>query len=347
MSLLSDRGLFRADFTDHHAVLGVSVEAEIKDIRKRYLKIARQLHPDSAAKTNPDTQKLAESLLSKMVNPAWERLSQEKERTDYLVVLKLKGQAAGQQANLDLSSEMAKQLLSAANPDHFYQTSLSDLATKQYEQLDQALELTAQISELNMVYLMRRETKGDGPRSEPKKAIYTGQNVPDPAQSPPRTASAAASAAPPPKPVDQRVSLEDQYYRRAEDCVTRGNFAQAVLELRDALKINPSSSRCHSLMGFVYFKQNQGTMAKIHFNKALESDSQNDMALKGLAALNKLQGTTGQAGGKSADGKSTGGKSTGGKSAGGKPGSSNSAKPKKPDDKSGGGGLFGLFGKKK
>jgi curved DNA-binding protein CbpA len=331
MSFQIDRGLFRADFIDHHAVLGVPVDAEVKDIRKRYLKIARQLHPDSAAQSGPEAQQQAGVLLSKMVNPAWERLSQERERNDYLVVLKLKGQAAIQQTGLDFSGEMAKQLLNAANPDHFYQTSLRDLAAKQYEQVDQAVELIAQISELNLAYLMRKESKGEIKLNEPKKTLFTGSNVVDPGQSSSRSAATAAPAPPPPQ--NPRITLEDQYYRRAEDLVTRGNFARAVLELRDGLKINPASSQCHSLLGFVYLKQNQGTMAKIHFTKALESNPQNEMAVKGMDAINR-SGTKG-AGAKGAGAKGTGSK-----------GATNPTKDNKPNDKSGG-GLFGLFGKKK
>lgn len=322
MSFQIDRGLFRADFTDHHAILGVSVDAEIKDIRKRYLKIARQLHPDSAARSGPEEQKQAGEFLSKMVNPAWERLSQEKERNDYLIILKLKGQAAGQHSGAPIASEVAKQLMTAANLEHDYHTSLSALATKQYEHLDQTLELTAQISELNLVYLMRKEAKGELKINEPPKPFTTGSG-----EAPATSRSAPAAPPPPPAP---RLTLEDQYYRRAEDLVRRDNFSRAVLELRDALKINPRSSQCHSLLGFVYFKQNQSTMARIHFNKALETDPNNDMAVKGLKALER----TAPAPAKGAAPKGASNPTTG-------------TKPNKPNDKSSGGGFFGLFGKKK
>ncbi|MBO1349251.1 MAG: hypothetical protein EBE86_018515 [Hormoscilla sp. GUM202] len=49
MSFLIQKGLFKTDFTDYHAVLGVPVDAEKKEIRKRYedrQKTARQQrHP--------------------------------------------------------------------------------------------------------------------------------------------------------------------------------------------------------------------------------------------------------------------------------------------------------------
>ncbi|MBC6474524.1 MAG: DnaJ domain-containing protein [Hormoscilla sp. GM102CHS1] len=45
MSFLIQKGLFKTDFTDYHAILGVPVYAENKEIRKRYMKIAKKLHP--------------------------------------------------------------------------------------------------------------------------------------------------------------------------------------------------------------------------------------------------------------------------------------------------------------
>ena len=137
------------------------MDAEIKDIRKRYLTIARLLHPDSGASETDEARQRASDFLSKLVNPAWEKLSQERDRSEYLIVLKLKGQQGLRQQNDLALGNLAKQLLTSNNPDHFYKTSLKDLATKQYEQLDQTLELTAQLSELNLVYLMRKESNGE------------------------------------------------------------------------------------------------------------------------------------------------------------------------------------------
>jgi curved DNA-binding protein CbpA len=311
-----DRGLFKLDFTDHHAVLGVSVDADIKEIRKRYLTIVRRLHPDSFATETETEKQRANEFLSKMVNPAWEKLSSERDRTEYGLLIKLKGQqAARQQSSVDVVSGLAKQLVTASNPEHFYKVSLQDLAEKQYQQLDQTLELTGQISELNMVYLIRKEGKGESGFSEPARTIYTGSAV---SSSGNTAAKATAKDADPPR----RESLADQYYRRAEEFAAKNNFAKAILELRDALQIEPNNSRCHSLMGMVYLKQKQNTMAKIHFNQALKLDPKDAMALEGKQFL-ESQGATKGATAQSA-----------------------SAKTNKPD-KSSGGGLFGLFGGKK
>jgi curved DNA-binding protein CbpA len=336
MSFQIERGLFRLDFIDHHAILGVPVDADIKDIRKRYLKIARRLHPDSCASESEVDRQHASQLLSKLVNPAWEKLSQEKDRTEYALLLKLKGQQAVRQLDsLEISSSVAKQLSTASNPDHFYQTSLKDLAIKQFDLLDQVLELTAQMSELNLVYLMRKENDGGIKLDEPKRAIYTGSNLPDSSQAEARTLPLRSDVSPSRVPQsDQRLTLADQYYRRAEALVAKNNFSQAILELRDAQKIEPNSSRCLSLQGMIYLKQNQMKMAQIYFNQALKVNPNDLVAQEGLQKLGQQNPATA--------------KSTTGKAVDPKAGAQrSSASPNKPNDKSGGGLFGGLFGGKK
>ncbi len=331
MSFQIDRGLFQFDFVDQHAVLGVPIDADTQTIRKRYLKIARRLHPDSCASESEDDKQRASEFLSKLVNPAWEKLSQEKERVEYDLVVKLKAQQATKQGGIELGN-LGKELSSASNPDHFYRASLKNLAEKQFEHLDQTLEIIGQISELNMVYLMRKEGQPVFTTRDTKKTIYTGSNIPDSSQSfTPTPAKRPVQTSP------RRESVTEQYYRRAEGYAAKNNFAQAVLELRDALQLEPKNSRCHALLGTVYLRQNQATMARIHFDKALETDPQNAMAIEGKQKLELLQ--------QKATGKSAG-TAQGAKTSAKTPAQKPSPKSNKPDDKSGG-GLFGLFGGKK
>ena len=77
MSFAIKQGLFKLNITDHHAILGVSLDAEPKQIRLRYLKIAQKLHPDKC-RADQDKMKLAGQILSKLVNPAYEQLSKKK-----------------------------------------------------------------------------------------------------------------------------------------------------------------------------------------------------------------------------------------------------------------------------
>ncbi|MBF1999098.1 MAG: DnaJ domain-containing protein, partial [Synechococcales cyanobacterium M58_A2018_015] len=257
MSLKIEHGLFNLDFTDYHAILGIPVDAEVKEIRKRYLSIARRLHPDSIkAESEADRQRAAE-FLSKLVNPTYEKLSQEKNYTEYCLLVRLKGQQAlKQQDTVVLTSDAARRLAAAPDIENAYKTALKQLAEKQYQLLDQTLELTGQISELNLVYLMRKESRSEAV-SQARSGAAPGTAA--------RTPTATPTAAPSPPPT--RESLVASYLRRAQEFETKQDYPRAILELRDALKIDPSNSTCHSRLGVIYFKTNQA-MAKIHFNKA-------------------------------------------------------------------------------
>lgn len=315
MSLKIDSGLFKFNFTDHHAILGVPLDADFKEIRKRYLEIARRLHPDSCAAVTQADKQQASQLLSKLVNPAYEKFSKDANRAEYIVLLKEMSKRLGQESNcIDLKSEVSKQLNQTNNIDHIYKTSLAKLAETQYNSFDQVLQMIAQISELNLVYLMR---KGSSTlQSQIPKSISTS-----PTQTP------STPTTPPPS---QPESIVDQYYRRAQALIEKNNFAEARVELQDALKLEPNNGRSHSLMGVVYLKQNQHTMAKVHINKALQLNPKDPIALKSKKFLDQIAQKSSVP--QSTPSKTTQARPTGDKQA----------------DNSGGGGLFGgLFGGKK
>jgi curved DNA-binding protein CbpA len=312
MSFKLEQGLFGLDFTDHHAVLGVSVNADVKEIRQRYLKIARRLHPDSSDLKSDGDRQRANELLSKLVNPSYEFLSQDRNLTEHLVLLKLKGeQAQKQQDTVVLSSDAARQLASASNPDQVYLSQMTELAKHQYDALETTLSVIAQISELNLVYLIRRISAGS-PVGQP---IAAPDATSAPAASP--SAAAAKKSAPP-----SRDELVGSFIRRSEEFEKKRDYAQAILELREGLKIQPTNAVCHSRLGMIYLKTKQPKMARIHFNKALELDPKNEVAQTGLRSLSASDPAS------TAQSSST----TAAKS-----------KPGKSEPKPGG-GLFGLFG---
>ena len=343
MSTKIEQGLLNLDLIDYHAILGVAVDSEIKDIRKRYLTIARRLHPDSCVTENEADRQRAEEFLSKFVNPAYEKLSQEKNYNEYCVILRLKGQqATRQQDTVVLTGDGALRLAAASDLDTSYRAALRELAEKQYQHLDQTLDFIGQISELNLVYLMRKESRGESLGQRPQATSTAG------ATTAPRSSNVPPPPPPPGKPTPappNRNDLIASYLRRAQEFEIKQDFPKAIQELRDALKMEPTNSTCHSRLGVIYFKTNQVTMAKIHFNKALELNPQDAVALEGkqkLEAPNRGAASKPDAKGAKPDAKA---KQAAKGKADPKSKANPSGKPKggKPDTK-GGGGLFGLFG---
>ncbi len=274
------RGLFSSEFVDHYALLGMPINSEAKEIRKGYLKIARLLHPDSGALASSQEKQFAEQMLSKLINPAWECLAQEKAKTEYDLLLKLKGRlAAGDPKSTEGLSSVAQSLLAKNDVELEYRALVLALTATQFTSLSNCEEITAQLSELNLIYLIKSEARstssGVYPRATPNSAKPTEE--PSPVTAPPST-----------NPYAARQSLAEPYFNRAELAFKRQNYPQAVLELRDALKLEPDNSRFHSLLGKVYLEQKQGTMARIHFDKALSLNASDPIALEGKQTLQKM-----------------------------------------------------------
>ena len=112
-------GLSLFDCQDHHAFLGVPLNSDQKVIRRRYLKIARKLHPDSIG--DGIDKQTASTLLSKLINPSYEFLSQPSQMEEYNILLKLVGQRYSQDLNrFPVKSEEAKDLLQPADYEATY-----------------------------------------------------------------------------------------------------------------------------------------------------------------------------------------------------------------------------------
>jgi len=281
MAFEIDQGLSQYDYADHYAILGLPVTAEAGEIRKRYLQIARSLHPDSRV---DDNKELASQFLSKLVNPSYQILSQERERTEYQVLLRLLGQRLVQErAALQIQSEGAQQLRQTPGEvENFYKRAVQDLAQHQYQALEKTLAITGQLSELNLVYLWRREGAGTATRGS--------QSVTRPGFTPVSNPSPTTVTVE--EALDPASTYVDQYCRRAEMLIAKNNPQAAIIELRDALKLDPDNSQCHSLLGTVYLKLNQLTMARVHFNQALKFNPRNAAALAGKQQVEKLERQT-------------------------------------------------------
>ena len=299
-----NRGLFKLDLVDHHAILGVPLDADTKQVRKRYLKIARKLHPDSLRSATEEQKQQARELLSKLVNPAYEVLSQEKASVEHKVSLRLKGQQLQQQpALLSLSGDKSKKVANSNNVEYEYNNALKPLVVEQYESLDSVIEAIGEISELNAIYVMR-QGGAPAPAEEASKAGADDSSTSDAGES--NTVTVMSHS-------ERRAQLIESFINRAKEFEYKGNFSRGIIELREAVKAHPQNPRCHAELGRLYMRSNQLKMASIHTKRALELNPDNQMAAdikQKLDAYNRKMNKGSTAA--SASGKSTGNSKAGG-----------------------------------
>ena len=229
-------------------------------MRKRYLKVARQLHPDSLREM-PETQRqLASELLSKRVNPAYEALTQEKSLTEHYILLKMKQQQLIARPILfTAKSDAAKRLLGTGNLEADYTAALKKMTDVQFDDLAQVETVMGEISELNAVYLMRKGNMGE---KNTRRAI----------------AAPAPIASPEPSRRPRHEVIIESYLSRAQEFDYKRDYSRAILELREAIATHPQSAPCHGYLSSLYLKAGQATLAKIHAKQALTFDPDNDMA---------------------------------------------------------------------
>ncbi|MBD2178712.1 DnaJ domain-containing protein [Pseudanabaena sp. FACHB-1998] len=165
-----DRGIGQYDFNDYYAVLGLPLTAEASHVRKRYLLIAKSLHPDIHGRT-PNEKQIATQYLSKLVNPAYDVLSQERERTEYSAILKLLGKRLMKRNQKFIpQSEIANRYLTAPK-DLNYEHTVQEIAKIQYQQLELSLDNIGVLSELNLVYILLQEGYNHSPSASMSSSV--------------------------------------------------------------------------------------------------------------------------------------------------------------------------------
>lgn len=310
LDLKITRGLSLFDCQDHHAILGVPINSEAKVIRKRYLYIARLLHPDSVSEGI--NKEMASVVLSKLINPSYEFLSQPNQMEEYNILLRLVGQRYTQeQHRFKISSNEAKAVLQAKDPEKTYQDCIAELSQYQFLSLDRYGEITSTISEVNLLYLYRQEgapapavgrsqvqsppppssTQGSSP-SRPQKTFQNNRSTTSIPSQTPRGAST--------NPQNSTLSggntstvnydLVNQYCRRAEELIAKDCYLEAIRELKEVVEgnnpIDPNNSRVLMLLGDIYKDHmKQPVMARPFYTRALRSDPDNDQARKKLADM--------------------------------------------------------------
>ncbi len=294
MSFAIKHGLFKLNITDHHAILGVSLDAEPKQIRLQYLKIAQKLHPDKC-RSDTARMKIAGDILSKLVNPAYEQLSRKNAFAEHQLILTQIGKRLAENKDkISVRSQPAQELLNVVgSAELVYPKLLKKLTTEQYESLERATAEIEVISELNMIYLM---LQGDrAAEAEPHRAVNrsAGQTTPKPNQEKvaQNKATVTQSSVDPAIAKIEEPAIESRvttFVNRAQQYISRGEFDQAIQELKDALRIDPNHGIAHAVMGRAYLHKKQLTMAKVHIGKAFQADPHNQIVMDSKKALDKL-----------------------------------------------------------
>lgn len=296
MSFAIKHGLFKLNITDHHAVLGVSLDAKPKEIRLRYLKIAQKLHPDKC-RSDEARMKVAGQILSKLVNPAYEQLSRKNAFAEHQLILTQVGKRIAENKDkVTVKSSPAQELLEAGNSAELvYQKLLKKLSAEQYESLEQAEAKIEAISELNLVYLMvqgDRRINRHQTTAKPATA-KTNNSQKNPEKNPQKQTPASPTPAAPanPAPIVEEPTTESRvaaFVDRAQQYISKGEFDRAIKELKDALRIDPNDGIAHAVMGRAYLHKRQLTMAKVHISKACRAEPHNPIVTDSKKALDKL-----------------------------------------------------------
>jgi curved DNA-binding protein CbpA len=263
--------------SDPYAVLGLSVAADDRRVLKRYRSVAKLLHPDGFAAADAATKQLASQLFARLINPAYQKLKQEKERAESLAALRLHIRQMNRDEPLQPRSALAHQLLQAPTQEVevFYEQAIDRLSERQFQPIEQPFDqfasIAQQLSELNLVYLYLKTSE---PVIREKRTGLV-------------SATEAKSFTPPSVETIQTVtSYAQRHYRRAQVHIQQSNLPQAVAELRDAIRLENDKSEYHALLSKVYLMQNLPGMAKVHCRQALKLNPQDPLALQYAARLN-------------------------------------------------------------
>ncbi len=274
-------GLFKYDVKDYYAILGVPIDADAKQVRSRYLKIAYLFHPDTCQLETQTQKQHASEILSKLVNSAYENLYRDRLRREcQLIISEMGRRLANDTSKITIASESAKKLYQEEeNLKQAYHQLIAQLAEEQYQDLNLITGKINLMSELNMVYLaLTKEAELQsllGKKPKPR-ATQSQPVVNQPPEQPSTATTEGISPETKEVPISSpssRVSTSSRVsilIDSAREHRENYNLEQGILDMREALKIDPNNSTCHALLGSLYQKQGNIPMAKVHIKKAMQ-----------------------------------------------------------------------------
>ncbi len=235
---------------------------EPTQIRKKFLKLAKILHPDVFGRTTEEKES-ATKYFSKMVSPAYQLLNSDRERGEYLATLRMFAQGKKQKEETPtLSSEIAQKLYRIPH-EITYKQYVEEVAPKQYETLDSIMEYTATLSELNLVYLFTQNSI----------SFSSGSSAAAPSGSQAANAEATPAAKPTQSPALRNLNMTELF-------ISKKQWTDALKELISAEKLDPNNAKVYALKGLVQMNQNAAAIAKASFQKALKLDPKEPTAVK-------------------------------------------------------------------
>ena len=301
--LISDfkHGLFKYEVKDYYAILGVPVTANAKEIRIRYLKLAYQLHPDTNRVETKAEKDRDSSILSKILNPAYENLYKDKLRREcQLIFSDIANRLISDLDKITFSSEIAKKLLQEDQKklEKLYEETIDKIRKDQYQDFNKIPVKIGLLSELNMIYLVRQKQEeasqvtGRNYRSTPiasSEGVITQATRAsnDPGVSEDTTIGKKSSTT-----QQEPLTPLEKLIMNATKHIETSNYEPALFDLREAVKLDANSAVAHALLGSVYLEQDNKTYGRIHINKAVSLDSDHPEVKKAQKKLEASDGKT-------------------------------------------------------
>ncbi len=228
-------------------------------IRKKFLKLAKILHPDVFGKT-AEEKEIATKYFSKMVSPAYQVLNSDRDRGEYLATLRIFAQGWKQkqgQEPVTFQSEISQKLYRIPH-EITYKKYVEEIAPKQYESFDTILEYSNTLSELNLVYVLTQNNLAFSAGSSSPSATT---NNPTPAAA--NISNASPTPQPTPSPALRNLNMAELFLGKKQ-------CGDALKELIAAEKLDPNNAKIFALKGVVQMNQNAPAIAKSSFQKALK-----------------------------------------------------------------------------
>jgi curved DNA-binding protein CbpA len=249
---------------DHYAVLGVPIDAELEEIRRNYRNKTKLLHPDRFIR-EPEKRKIAEILLSRVVNPAFETLSNSDRRRDYDLLLRLASiKFRDNQTPLPNSPEVSR-LSPARNMEELkilYCKEIEALTKNQYADLNDN-QLTNALSTVNLGFLILSFPL------EKYSAVKTART---------EVSNVPAVPVTPADANNDSSNWSQRHFERGKELVEKHQFKEAIRSFKEAIRLAPSIAHYYSHLGLAYLSQGFPGMAKAEFQRALQLDPKDEIA---------------------------------------------------------------------